>query len=708
MAEKLIFDHYEVLTREDGSPFELGRGAMGITYKAFDTNLRVNVALKVINAKFLENEIAQQRFLREARAAAQLRHPNVASVYHLGTSADAFFYAMEFVDGETVESFIKRQGSIDPVVALRITLQVARALAAAEKVHLVHRDLKPSNLMLVREDDDFLVKVIDFGLAKSIKHDEGDDLATLSMGGFVGTAHFASPEQLEEKEIDVRSDIYSLGVTLWYMLAGEAPFGGSLAQVMSQHLHKPPPLEKLQDLPECVRAAVGHMIEKDPALRPQTPSALRVELESCIARITSAPAVDEQDFPTMVEAPVSTAELHPPPLPPQVPPPKSSSLGIILALVAIALVGAGGFVFWKMRQPAAVTAGPLPTAPVAATATPAIVQATPTPVAASPSPAVSLAESPGLTREAIAEAEKYEAARDWPRAIMAYVDLQKKFPQNEVGRVRLELMLSKLQSEKGALRDENFDALHEPLAEAAKLEVVSAMEILGEFLRKRDPKASFEWLSAASARGRAHAMAEVGLRYSNGAGVERDLVKAAQWFEKARSAGDVSARTLLGECYLYGKGVTKNESKAIALFQDAAAANEPRAMDQLGTCYHKGIGVARDDREAFRFYSAAAKLNYLDSAGNLGVLYLTSNATDLGRNLPAGTEKALNLFRDGAKQNNAFCMYLYARCFEGGTGVEANPSEAIDWYRRAAEAGNRPAQDWCRQHQVDFDSSAAP
>src|SRR6185437_6658842 len=244
MPERISFDHYQTLTREDGSLFELGRGAMGITYKAYDTNLRVNVALKVINAKYLESEVAQQRFMREARAAAQLRHPNVASVFHLGTSPDAFFYAMEFVDGETVESFIKRQGRIDPVIALRVVLQVTRALSAAAKHHLVHRDIKPANLMLVKEDEDFLVKVIDFGLAKSIKHEENEDLATLSMGGFVGTAHFASPEQLEEKEIDVRSDIYSLGVTLWYMLVGKAPFGGSLAQVMSQHLHKPPPLER--------------------------------------------------------------------------------------------------------------------------------------------------------------------------------------------------------------------------------------------------------------------------------------------------------------------------------------------------------------------------------------------------------------------------------------------------------------------------------
>lgn len=113
---------------------------------------------------------------------------------------------------------------------------------------------------------------------------------------------------------------------------------------------------------------------------------------------------------------------------------------------------------------------------------------------------------------------------------------------------------SKLEAEKGALRDVNFDALREPLTEAANLGVVSAMEILGEFLRKRDPKASFAWLCMAAARERAHAMTEVGLRYSNGAGVERDFVKAAEWFEQALAAGDVSAGTLLAECYLYGKG----------------------------------------------------------------------------------------------------------------------------------------------------------
>ena len=160
------YHQYEVLRREDGSLWELGRGAMGITYKAYDTNLRFPVALKVINSTYLESDTARQRFLREARAAAALRHPNVASVFNLGIDQENYFYVMEFIDGETLEACVKRKGPLKPVEALNIALQVSRALAVAAKQQLVHRDLKPTNLMLVDQEEELTVKVIDFGLAK--------------------------------------------------------------------------------------------------------------------------------------------------------------------------------------------------------------------------------------------------------------------------------------------------------------------------------------------------------------------------------------------------------------------------------------------------------------------------------------------------------------------------------------------------------------
>lgn len=304
MAEMVRFEHFELSRREDGSLHELGRGAMGITYKAFDTNLRCHVALKVINSAYLNSETAQQRFLREARAAAALRHPNVATVFHLGREGDDYFYAMEFVDGETVEGYIKREGAFPVLMALKIAAQVARALSAAQKQGLVHRDIKPSNIMFVREDGgDFTVKVIDFGLAKNSRA-ENEDSATLTAGGFLGTPHFASPEQLEERETDVRADIYSLGVTLWYMLQGDTPFSGSTAQVMSQHLNREPPFQELHGQSPAVINLLRRMMAKNPNDRPPTPTQLRQEIEKIIEEIEDrepaalSPALEPSPLPS--------------------------------------------------------------------------------------------------------------------------------------------------------------------------------------------------------------------------------------------------------------------------------------------------------------------------------------------------------------------------------------------------------------------------
>src|ERR1700719_869475 len=146
------FENYEIVKGEDGIPVELGRGAMGITYKAFDVDLRCLVTLKVITARYLNDESARLRFLREARAAASVRHPNVASVFHLGRSGENYFYAMEFVEGETLESLIRRSGKLEVKLALEIAAQVAGGLVAVHEQNLVHRDIKPANIMVSLKD----------------------------------------------------------------------------------------------------------------------------------------------------------------------------------------------------------------------------------------------------------------------------------------------------------------------------------------------------------------------------------------------------------------------------------------------------------------------------------------------------------------------------------------------------------------------------
>jgi serine/threonine protein kinase len=278
------FEHYQLMTGEDGKPVELGRGAMGVTYKALDVDLRCAVALKVISEKYLGDESARLRFLREARAAASVRHPNVASVFHLGRTGQNYFYAMEFVEGETLENLIRRSGRLEVKLALEIATQVAAGLAAIHEQNLVHRDIKPTNIMVRSENEGGVTaKIIDLGLAKTL--DDSVSEAGISLpGAFVGTPEFASPEQFGGVGVDIRSDLYSLGVTLWEMVTGKTPFRGSPGEVMSQHQRAPIPLERLKDVPQPVVVLLEKLLEKDPAQRFGTPN----ELLKAMPTITGA------------------------------------------------------------------------------------------------------------------------------------------------------------------------------------------------------------------------------------------------------------------------------------------------------------------------------------------------------------------------------------------------------------------------------------
>lgn len=275
-------DRYEVLHREDGSLYHLGQCATSSSYKALDLDLQTPVVLKVIRPEVVEDELARRRFLREARAAALLRHPNVAQIYRLGDEGGLCFYAREFVDGETLESKVLREGPRSAENALQIGLQVAQALVAVKKMYLVHREIKPSNLMITA---DGVVKIIDFGLTKSDPAGQGGGLGAITLSGFVGAPDYASPEQLNEQDLDVSSDMYSLGVTLWFLLAGRPPFRGAMAQVMARHLQSPPPFEELSALPPAIVSLLAHLLEKDPARRPATPTRLVEEIERCQAAL---------------------------------------------------------------------------------------------------------------------------------------------------------------------------------------------------------------------------------------------------------------------------------------------------------------------------------------------------------------------------------------------------------------------------------------
>ena len=289
----LRYAHFEVEVNADGFPMILGSGAMAVTYRARDTILNSTVALKVIGRKLAENETARARFLREARAAARIQHPNVARVIHYGDQDGECFYAMELVEGETLEERVRREGPLSVGDALEVTLQVARALLAAEKCSVVHRDLKPSNIMVgTYESGRMLVRVIDYGVAKVLAPGSESGVEQ-TQAGFIGTPAFASPEQFNDSgqlQVDTRSDIYSLGVVFWFLLTGQTPFAGKTLEEVRTKQREELPIEQLKSrhVPAPVAALLMSMLAVDPTGRPQTAHDLLGQLENCYVRFEPA------------------------------------------------------------------------------------------------------------------------------------------------------------------------------------------------------------------------------------------------------------------------------------------------------------------------------------------------------------------------------------------------------------------------------------
>jgi eukaryotic-like serine/threonine-protein kinase len=257
----------------------LARGGMADVYLGQDTLLGRKVAIKVLHAQFSNDEAFVKRFRREAQAAANLANPNIVGVYDWGQAGNTYFIVMELVDGRSLRDVLRNEGALLPRRAAEIGAEVASALAAAHRAGLVHRDVKPGNILLAT---DGTVKVTDFGIARA--WDDSQELTRT--GAVIGTATYFSPEQAQGTPADERSDIYSLGVVMYEMLAGRPPFQGeSPVAVAYQHVSSsaPPPSTHNGDVPPELDAVVIRALQKDPAFRYQTADEFKADLTRILA-----------------------------------------------------------------------------------------------------------------------------------------------------------------------------------------------------------------------------------------------------------------------------------------------------------------------------------------------------------------------------------------------------------------------------------------
>ena len=282
---------------------EIGTGGMGTVYLATHLGLERPVAVKIIRPEFAADADVSDRFLREARTMAKLRHPNAAMIFDAGNLPDGrHFIVMEFVEGETLSQALAREGRFSFTDAIEIATQICDVLEEAHRIGIVHRDLKPSNILLGKRG----VCVLDFGVAKVLASSAESTAthASTGSGQLIGTPRYMSPEQCLGQRVGARSDLYSLGVLLYEMLAGRPPFVDPLqsALLVKQATAPAPPLPRLrQDIPRALALAVHSLLAKRPDDRPRTAAMAKMLLERSLVR-PEGPVAPADPMSSMVAA----------------------------------------------------------------------------------------------------------------------------------------------------------------------------------------------------------------------------------------------------------------------------------------------------------------------------------------------------------------------------------------------------------------------
>jgi TPR repeat protein/serine/threonine protein kinase len=672
---------------------KLGRGAFGTVYRGHDSQLDREVALKVLHPEALVSPHAVERFQREARTAAKMRHPHIVPVYDAGKDGDHFFTASALIPGSTLAAVI-RQGGLEPRRAARLTIQLAEALAYAHKQGVLHRDVKPGNIMLDNEDNLYLM---DFGLAWWTEQ-AGTRLT--KDGAVLGTPGYMAPEQAagDLQQLGPAIDLYSAGMVLYEMLTGRLPFEGPVLVVLYHVIHTPPPPPSKH--------------------RPGLDLWLEAICLKAIARKPEDRFGSGQEMAEVLQAWLSS-QAHLPPLAEPVPAPLPT-----------------------FQAPLA-----LPVAPAAVQETvapPSVAEPLPPPPAAAPMPEW---VSDFLGGEAVPPAIPAPPQRSEAPEPEAITPRRFRFPPRwqpwmlpvglilaGVGGLAVLVMAIRSQwhseeplpsSEGPPTRMGTVSPLVEPLDRRllegvrADIEQYSKLWRMGKdpssFIKQTAPRRLGDWRTAAErdcpegqllwsfclefgaemaindreaarwcqlAAEKGYALAQIilGDRYSLGLSIDQSDLKAAQWYGKAAKQGDPRAQTRLGDCCLHGNKPSREETEnARGWYVKAAEQGDAEGQRKLGNLYADPKYSLKNDEEAVKWYRKAAEQGDAEAQCQLGTFYAEGRG-----GLEENEEEAVRWYRKSAEQGNDGGQYHLGACYEQGNGVKKDVEEAIKWYRKAS------------------------
>ncbi|WP_338869796.1 serine/threonine-protein kinase [Spirosoma sp. SC4-14] len=609
---------------------KLGEGGMATVWYA-ENLLGKRFAIKVLKPGMEVKEKLAERFRLEARTMVGLDHPHIRQVIDYHEDDDTMAIIMEYLEGEDLGRYLIEHGPLSEAQATRWFADILDAMTYVHQKNLIHRDIKPSNLFLTRSGQ---IKVMDFGIAKIMDN----NLELTETNTNIGSPQYMSPEQITSpKNVDYRTDIYSLGVTLYALLTGKRPYDdsfGSSYKVQTEIVQKALPL--IPGVSDRVNAAIQKATRKDPAERFQSCEAFKEALTGVIPLVVEIDDEKTQiknntdleknghnrnnqgtnghkesaiDDTKESDTRGKRANKQTDKKQVQKSPLRNVLLAVGLLVLLAAMLGGGWFFYVKSQIQKGVE---------------------------------------------LADKGDYTAA---------------------------------------------FSILYEyrdsPLMTPEAINHLGYMYGTGTGTQK-DYTEALRWYWKAADRGYLLSLNNIGALYHYGLGVEQDYQKARACYEKAAAGGIAKAKYNLGELYANGNGVNKNIYEAVRWYREAAEDGDANAQFRLGQAYHYGTGVTLDYSQAEYWYRKAAGQRHSDAQNSLGALYyggyIGGNGVDYAT--------ARYWYEQAAEQNNVYSLYNLGYLYDYGQGVIKDWSKAVSYYKRAARLGYTNAQNRLNQYSI--------